>query len=123
MSTARCVRACRIATLAAVASMAAEAGPLYRIERAGVAPSYLFGTLHSSDARVATLAPAVLDALARSKRLAPELVMGDGDLPNFVAGASYDERGGSPITSTRARSARSAPRSVPARPKRRHSLA
>ena len=79
--------------LAALAAFAtgALAGPLYRIERAGVAPSYLFGTLHVSDPRVTALAPPVVDALARSRRLAAELVMGDVDLPGFVAGASYDD--------------------------------
>ena len=79
-----------VAALAACATVAL-AGPLYRVERVGVAPSYLYGTLHSSDPRVTTLAPAVLDALARSRRLAPELVMGEGDLPDFIAGASYDD--------------------------------
>jgi uncharacterized protein YbaP (TraB family) len=85
----------RIASLAVAALAAcatgAHAGPLYRVDRPGVAPSYLFGTLHSSDPRVTELAPTVRDALARSRRLAPELVMGEGDLPDFIAGASYDD--------------------------------
>ena len=79
-----------LAALAAYAT-GALAGPLYRVDRPGGAPSYLYGTLHSSDPRVTTLAPAVLDALSRSRRLAPELVMGEGDLPDFIAGASYDD--------------------------------
>ena len=79
-----------VVALAALAG-AAQGGPLYRVERAGVAPSYLYGTLHSSDPRVTALAPPVVDALARSRRLAPELVMGEGDLPDFIAGASYDD--------------------------------
>ena len=77
--------------VALVLGATAHAGPLYRIERAGVAPSYLYGTVHSADPRVTTLPAPVLDAMARSRRLAPELVLGEGDLPDFIAGASYDD--------------------------------
>ena len=84
----RVPRAALVAVALALGA-AAHAGPLYRVERAGVAPSYLYGTMHSSDPRVTTLPAPVLDALARSRRLAPELVMGEGELPDFIAGASY----------------------------------
>lgn len=80
-----------VSTFVAGAVADAHAGPLYRIERAGIAPSYLYGTLHSADPRVTTLSAPVLDALSRARRLAPELVMDDADLPGFVASASYDD--------------------------------
>ena len=85
------MRRALVAILLLASAGPAPGGPLYRVERAGVAPSYLYGTLHSSDPRVTTLAPVVTDALSRSRRLAPELVMGEGDLPDFIAGASYDD--------------------------------
>lgn len=86
--------ALRIAVASAIAALACVAhagGALYRIERAGVPPSYLYGTLHSADPRVARIDASVADALAASRRYAPELVMGEGDLEDFLAGASYDD--------------------------------
>ncbi len=49
---------------------------LWKIEKSGVAPSYLFGTMHLSDARIATLSSTVSDALSHAKVLALEV----GDL-------------------------------------------
>lgn len=46
---------------------------LWRIERAGRAPSYLFGTIHLTDARVSTLSPKVGAALERAKAVALEI--------------------------------------------------
>ncbi|CAG0968247.1 hypothetical protein BURK1_01082 [Burkholderiales bacterium] len=83
--------ACAVAVLLLSASPWTAAGPLYRIERAGTPPSYLYGTLHSADPRVASLGAPVKDALAQTRRLAPELVLSERDLPGFVAGASYDD--------------------------------
>jgi uncharacterized protein len=48
-------------------------GLLWRIERAGVAPSYLFGTMHVSDPRITALAPPVRQALAAARVVAVEL--------------------------------------------------
>lgn len=49
---------------------------LWKIEKPGVAPSYLFGTMHLSDSRITALSPAVEAAFAQSKSLALEV----GDL-------------------------------------------
>jgi hypothetical protein len=81
-----------LVALCALAGALAQAGPLYRVERAGIEPSFLYGTLHSSDPRVTTLAPEVRDALGRSRYLAPELVLREVDLPAFDAGASYEDK-------------------------------
>ena len=49
-------------------------GRLFRISRAGVAHSFVFGTIHVADPRVAAVAARLDDALQRSKTLAVELV-------------------------------------------------
>jgi uncharacterized protein YbaP (TraB family) len=46
---------------------------LWKIEKPGVASSYLFGTMHLSDPRVATLSPAVMDAIAHARSVALEV--------------------------------------------------
>jgi uncharacterized protein YbaP (TraB family) len=46
---------------------------LWKVEKAGTAPSHLFGTIHLTDARINTLSPAVASALAGSRRLVLEL--------------------------------------------------
>ncbi len=67
-------------------------GLLFRIERPGVPPSYVFGTLHSNDVRVATPPAEVLRALGSSRRLAPEILLSDADLPGFFASAQYEDQ-------------------------------
>ena len=49
-------------------------GRLFRVSRAGVADSFVFGTIHVGDPRVAAVAARLDDALQRSKTLAVELV-------------------------------------------------
>jgi uncharacterized protein YbaP (TraB family) len=51
-----------------------DIGHLFRVSRAGLADSYVFGTIHIADARVAAVPQPVLDALARTHTLAVELV-------------------------------------------------
>jgi uncharacterized protein len=46
---------------------------LWKIEKPRVPVSYLFGTMHLSDPRVATLSPTVKDAIAHSKSVALEV--------------------------------------------------
>jgi uncharacterized protein len=46
---------------------------LWRVEKPGVAPSYLFGTVHISDPRVTKLSPVVTAALASAKAVALEI--------------------------------------------------
>ena len=67
-----------VAVLPAAAS--ADAWPygqglLWRVERAGQAPSFVFGTLHSSDERVTDLPPPVLAAFHGASTLATEVVL------------------------------------------------
>lgn len=59
---------------AAGASAAHDKGLLWRIERQGAAPNFLFGTLHHDDEQVTRLAPQVRRAFDRSKRFAVELI-------------------------------------------------
>ncbi len=46
---------------------------LWKVERSGVEPSYLFGTMHVSDPRIAKLSPAVRRALHGSNAVAVEV--------------------------------------------------
>jgi uncharacterized protein YbaP (TraB family) len=81
----------RVLVLAVLAVMVAVAGTapgreppkdighLWRIARPGHADSYLFGTIHVADSRVATLAPPVREALSRSRTLAVEIVPESAD--------------------------------------------
>ncbi|MDX2289961.1 MAG: TraB/GumN family protein [Hyphomicrobiaceae bacterium] len=46
---------------------------LWRVERAGLAPSHLFGTIHVTDGRVSTLSPAVVAALDQARAVAVEV--------------------------------------------------
>jgi uncharacterized protein len=57
---------------------------LWKIEKAGTAPSHLFGTIHLSDIRVTTIPPKVIDALSSSKTLALEVA----DLSDAALGAA-----------------------------------
>ncbi len=50
----------------------------WRVERDGVAPSYLFGTVHVTDARVNDLPEQALQALKRAETLAVEIAGLDG---------------------------------------------
>jgi uncharacterized protein len=62
------------ARIMAEASAVANAkGLLWRIEKTGLAPSHLFGTIHLTDDRVVNLSPAVKEAFNGAKRLALEL--------------------------------------------------
>ncbi len=81
----RCWASAGVVALALVAApLAAHTPPpfteglLWRIAKRGVPDSYAFGTLHVADPRVG-IAPPVADALARSRTLALELVVGVAD--------------------------------------------
>lgn len=47
---------------------------LWKVERTGLRPSYVFGTLHSEDPRVADLSPAVIKAFQVSDVFAMEMI-------------------------------------------------
>ena len=58
----------------AAAKETKNAGRLFwQIDKAGLAPSFLFGTMHLTDERVTSPGPAVTRALAASKRLIVEI--------------------------------------------------
>jgi hypothetical protein len=52
-------------------------GLLWKIERAGLAPSYLFGTIHITDERVLDLPPAVEAAFGAARSATFEIIMTD----------------------------------------------
>ncbi len=58
-----------------LAVAADEQGLLFKFQRKGEPPSYLFGTIHSEDPRVLDLPDPVEDALARSTTLVLEIPM------------------------------------------------
>ncbi len=58
------------------ASATVDDGRLWRVSRAGTPDSYVLGTIHVADERVAQIAPRVADALARTRTLAMEIVPG-----------------------------------------------
>ena len=69
--------ACVLVALAPVAVAAErprDIGHLFRISRAGIPDSYVLGTIHVADPRVASLPPPVRAALERTHTLAVELV-------------------------------------------------
>lgn len=62
---------------------------LWKIDKPGVAPSYLLGTMHLSDPRIATLSPAVTDAIAQSTSVTLEVA----DLSSEAAGEAMTKAG------------------------------
>lgn len=77
----------RLWMLAVLAVLAACAGTragelssalLWRIDRPGLPPSYLFGTMHAEDRRVTTLAPPVAAAFDTSRQFVMETVLNAG---------------------------------------------
>lgn len=77
--TALAAAACLLAALMLAGDASAgerpkDIGHLFRVSRAGIADSYVLGTIHIADARVAAVPQAVRDALARAHTLAVELV-------------------------------------------------
>ena len=52
-------------------------GLLWKIERAGLAPSYLFGPIHITDERVLDLPPAVEAAFGAARSATFEIIMTD----------------------------------------------
>jgi hypothetical protein len=60
-----------------------SAGVFWRIDRPDTAPSFLLGTIHSSDPRVTALPPAVKQALEASDILVMEIVLKTDSLLQF----------------------------------------
>jgi uncharacterized protein len=87
-----------IATLAACAWIAAASaqppfsrGLLFRLDRSGSPPSFIYGTMHSDDPRVVALPPLVQAAFDRAHRLALEIVLVDAGAAEFLAAAQFDD--------------------------------
>jgi len=84
-----------IATAPAVASEAPREpftrGLLFRLDKPGAAPSFVFGTMHSGDPRVTALPGPVADAFGAARTLALESHLADGDIAGFYAAAQLDE--------------------------------
>ena len=74
------------APLAFAAPVAYTQGILWKIERAGQAPSYLLGTIHSEDSRVLTLPTSVQSAFDKAKRYVMEAVL-DANAMQTMLGA------------------------------------
>jgi uncharacterized protein YbaP (TraB family) len=66
-------------------------GILFRLDRQGIAPSFVFGTLHSSDPRVTAIPAAVRRAFDAARTFAPETVLTERDLDEFFAAAQFDD--------------------------------
>ncbi len=62
-----------------------DRGLLWRIETAGSAPSYLFGTMHSDDPGVVQLAPPVQQAFDRAEAVTLELTLDPQSLVSLTA--------------------------------------
>jgi len=74
-----------VTVLFAHTAWAEECGLLWRVEKPGVAASYLFGTIHSADPRVLALPKAVTDSLDHSAELVLEAEINDSALAEFAA--------------------------------------
>jgi uncharacterized protein YbaP (TraB family) len=66
-------------------------GLLWRVSKAGVRPSYIFGTIHVSDPRVLDIPDVVSRALARSKRYYMESVQGEREAARFFEAAQFED--------------------------------
>lgn len=68
-----------------------DAGLLWEVRRPGVAPSFVFGTMHVADARVTQVPLAVEAALARARILVLELHPDRAVTRRFSEGARFDD--------------------------------
>ena len=66
-------------------------GLLFRLEKAGVAPSYVFGTLHSGDPRVTALPEPVARAFGEARTFATEGRLSEQEIANFFEAAQFDD--------------------------------
>ena len=66
-------------------------GLLWRVSKPGVAPSYVFGTIHIADPRVLDLPEPVSRALMRSKRYYMESFQGEREAARFFQAAQFED--------------------------------
>jgi uncharacterized protein YbaP (TraB family) len=72
--------ACMVLAFAAEAADSFDSGLLWRVESTGVAPSYLFGTMHSDDPGVVKLPMPVQRAFDQAQSVTLEVVLDPGSL-------------------------------------------
>jgi len=66
-------------------------GLLWRVSKAGVASSYVFGTIHVADPRVLDVPDAVSRALARCRRYYAESFQGEREALRFFEAAQFED--------------------------------
>jgi uncharacterized protein YbaP (TraB family) len=92
LGDARAETSARVATAAPRAPEAPDPrGLLFLVEKAGVAPSYVFGTLHSSDPRVTALPEPVARAFDGARSFATESRLTLGEIAGFFEAAQFDD--------------------------------
>lgn len=67
-------------------------GLLWKVSKAGVKPSYVFGTLHAADARLSSLPPPVERAFALAGSLTLEFIADEYGRQRFVEAAMFLDR-------------------------------
>jgi uncharacterized protein YbaP (TraB family) len=76
-----------LAGTSAAGAQSFERGRLFRVDRVGLAPSFVLATLHTSDQRVLALPAPVLAALDECRTAAFETLLADGDAGAFAEAA------------------------------------
>jgi hypothetical protein len=66
-------------------------GLLFRLDKPGIPSSFVFGTMHSGDPRVAVLPAPVVEAFAAARTFALENHLVDGEIDRFFAAAQFDD--------------------------------
>jgi uncharacterized protein YbaP (TraB family) len=98
--TLRASIACSIAALLVLAHAACFAqgsparfdrGLLWKIEKSGRPPSFLFGTVHIPDPRLLDFSPAVLGALKSAEQVATEIAMDMSNLQQLMVAMVYTD--------------------------------
>jgi uncharacterized protein YbaP (TraB family) len=64
---------------------------LWRVSKPGIAPSYVFGTIHIADPRVLELPEPVSLALARSRHYYTESLQGEREAARFFEAAQFED--------------------------------
>jgi len=85
-----------LALIAALAVPSAAAEPfaqglLWRLDKPGIPPSWVFGTLHSNDPRVRTLPAPVAHAFARARTFAMEIYWSETEDEHFYEAMQFDD--------------------------------
>src|SRR6266704_2342023 len=87
--------ACLVALAALPASDALaepfDRGLLWEVDRLGTPPSWVFGTLHSNDARVTALPAPVARAFARARTFAMEIYLSEFEETGFFEAMQFDD--------------------------------